>query len=833
MKRYLIAFTTLMFAVLIMQYNQPSDCNLCSISENYTNPQLSPGEYMAHQRMFPYSEIKMDVYHEVYKQVAEKEKESKLFDYNWEFAGPTNIGGRITSIAVHPDSPSTIYLGAATGGVWKSENNGASWNYSFAGTALISIGDIAIDPNNENIIYVGTGEANSSSYSFMGDGMYKSIDAGQSWQHIGLEQSAYIGRVVVDYNNSNHLLVAASGNLFTPDAERGVYSSNDGGLSWQNVLFINDSTAAIDIVQHPSNPDVFYAAMWERMRGLTYRNSFGDGSGIYKSVDGGATWTELTNGLITDETAGRIGLSICTSNPNVLYASYDLPDYEVAVFKTTNGGDLWTPTNTGSLQGMFSNFGWYFGQVRVDPQNPDLAFVLGVQMYKTTNGGNSWSESGGWSVHVDHHAILFEETSGRILLGNDGGLYQSSDNGSNWSKINNLPFNQFYAMDIDYQNPQRLIGGTQDNNTIITDIGAVDDWYPVLGGDGMYCLIDYSNSNILYSEYQWGNLYKSTNGGNNMDYIGSQWSNDRVNWSAPLAMDPENPQILYFGTYRVWKSLNGGNSWTNISGDLTHGIDQYFYTITTIDISTLNTDIVVAGSGDGLVHVSTNAGNSWEDVSQGLPVRWITDVTTDPFDENTIYVTVSGFRWDEPIAHVFKTTDLGQNWQDISNDLPGIPVNVLVADPDNPGYLYVGTDAGIYFSNDDGLHWHSLNDGIYNVPVMTMKAHAPTRTLVIGTYGISMYRLNMDDVVTGMAENTSIEKERITVYPNPAADKVNLKVSNDMTFQVELFDVSGNLLLRSKGENSLDVSALSKGIYFVKFIDISGKTFQTEKLVKL
>jgi photosystem II stability/assembly factor-like uncharacterized protein len=812
-----------------LDLSEADEC--CSVEAGYQHPELYPGEYMAHQRMYPYDEIRTDAYFEAMKQAEAYKKAPADYDYEWTFAGPTNIGGRITDIEMHPGSPETIYLGAATGGLWKSTDDGDSWTYAFEGIGLISVGDIAIDPNNENILYVGTGEANSSSYSFRGDGIYKSTDAGESWEFSGLEYSAYIGRIIVDYNNSDRLWAAACGNLFTPDEERGLYRSTDAGASWEKVLFVNDSTSAIDIVQHPTNPDILYASMWERMRGLTYRHSFGEGSGVYKSEDGGDTWTELTNGLLTGENVGRIGLTISQSDPDVLYAYYDLSFYQVAVFRTNDGGASWSQTNDGELQGMNSNFGWYFGQVRVHPEDEDKVWVMGVQMYTTSNAGDSWYDATNWGVHVDHHAMYFDQVNDRILLGNDGGLYESYNNGSSWDEINNLPFTQFYAIDIDYQDPDKLIGGTQDNNTILTKTGNTDDWYPVLGGDGMYCLIDYSNPDIIYAESQWGNLSKSVDGGDDFDYIAWYWQDDRVNWSAPLAMDPVDPEVLYFGTYRVWKSTNGGNSWTNVSGDLTQGIDQYFYTVATIAISPVNNNIVLAGTGDGMVHVSTNGGLSWDNVSEGLPDRWVTRVLGDPFDENTIYTTVSGFRWDEPLAHVYKSTDLGQSWESISGDLPGVPVNDIVADPDHAGYLYIGTDAGVFFTDNGGESWISLNEGIYNVPVVAMKIHNPSRQLVIGTYGLSMYRLNLDDLVTGVADNAEPQHE-FRAYPNPFSRSLQLDGPVELVDDFRLYDISGKHIMWADKVRLSDLPELKPGMYYLHLLDKGGKTIAVEKVVR-
>jgi len=797
---------------------------------NHQKAKLAPGEYMAHQRMYPHNAIKQENYLSAVKQTRDFKKSSKLWDYTWEFAGPTNIGGRITDIEGHPNSPETIYLGAATGGVWKTTDNGDSWEYMFEDIDLISIGDIAIDPNDENIIYAGTGEANSSSFSVIGDGIYKSYDAGETWEHSGLELSAYIGRIIVDYNNSNRVFAAACGNIFTPSEERGIYRSLDAGATWEQMLFVNDTVAAIDLVQHPENPDILYAGMWERTRGLEYRHSFGEGTGIWKSADGGDTWTELTNGLPTGD-VGRPGLTIAESNPDVLYVYYDMPDYEVEVYKTQNGGDLWTQTNDWQLSGMNSSFGWYFGQARVHPEDENMLWVMGVHMYKSSNGGSSWEDGTGWNVHVDHHAMYFDEVNNRILLGNDGGLYYSLNNGNSWTKINNLPFTQFYAIDVDYQNPERLIGGTQDNNTIMTNNGGLNNWEPILGGDGMYCLIDYSNPNVLYSEYQWGNLYKSTDGGYNMDYIGWSWSDDRINWSAPLAMDPVNSDILYFGSYRVWKSNNGGSSWNDVSGDITKGIEQYFHTITTIAVSPIDNNIVIAGTGDGLIHVSTNAGANWENITNGIPDRWVTRVIADPFDENTIYATISGFRWDEQLPHVYKSEDIGQTWQSISGNLPEIPVNDIVLDPTYAGYIYIGTDAGVFFTNNSGQEWFMLSDGLPNAIVVAMKIHNPSRSLVIGTYGVSMYRLNLDDLVS-VEDVVSKQVTKIKVFPNPFSDNISFQGELPEDMKIQVYNAAGTLILTTFKTNCLELTGFDSGVYFFSFIDSKGKTFQTDKVIK-
>jgi len=717
-------------------------------------PGMLPSDWMDRQRSYPQGQIKTEWYLQAVRHARDMHAaDADRSDVNWQFAGPLNIGGRITDIEVPAGSFSTIYIAAASGGIFRTTNNGANWENIFEDAATISVGDIAIDPTNTDIIWAGTGESNASSQSFRGDGIYKSTDGGNTWQHSGLEESAYFGRIIVDHSNSNRVFAAVCGNLFTPDGNRGIYRTVNGGSSWERVLFVNDSVSGIDIVQHPTNPDILYAAMWERMRGRNYRRSFGPGSGIWKSEDGGDSWLPLQNGLPIDNSIGRIGLAIAPSSPSTVYAFYD-NQYEVAVYKTLNAGQYWTRTNDGSIQGMNSSFGWYFGQIRVHPTNPNIAWVLGVDLFTTTNGGSSWTQLAGYynmdQIHVDHHAMHIHPVTGRILEGNDGGLYSSEDLGFSWDKINNLPLTQFYDIETDWLRPERIYGGTQDNNTVRTLTGSLSDWDAILGGDGFYCMVDYTNSNIIYAEYQWGGLSKSTNGGSNMYSISGYWSSDRVNWSAPVIMHPQTPTTLYFGTYRVWKSVNGGSSWTPVSGDLTDGDDgSTFHTITTLAVSPIDPNKVLAGTDDGNVHISINGGTVWSDISAGLPDRWITRVATDPFDVNTIYATCSGFRWDEPLAHVFRSTNNGVTWESISGNLPELPVNAFIADPTKQGRLFVATDAGMFWSMNAGAEWQSLNATLGNVPITSMKIHAGENFLLIGTYGLGAYKLDLAELSVG------------------------------------------------------------------------------------
>jgi len=723
-------------------------------------PAALPNEWMGHQRTYPYAKIKQENYLQAINEAQNLHQRNSSRELEWTAIGPENIGGRITDLAYDINEPSTIYVAAASGGIYKTINNGSSWEHIFKDSPIISIGDIALDPNNSQVLYAGTGEANASSYSFLGNGMWKSIDGGSNWEHIGLESSAYVGRIIIDYNNSDRVFVAACGTLFSSNSQRGVYRTLNGGQSWDRVLFLNDSTAAIDLVQHPTDPDILYAAMWERTRGLNYRKSGGESSGVWKTIDGGDSWIELENGLPYGDDVGRIGLDISISNPDILYAFYDQhidadQDYSfLGIYKTENAGNSWSQTNDNSIRDMSSRFGWYFGQLRIDPSDPDRVYALGVDLVMTENGGDSWQAIAGYwnsnDIHVDHHAMIIDPNTSKILIGNDGGLYTSENYGSSWQHINNIPLTQFYAIEVDYQLPYRIYGGTQDNNTIRTLTGSIDDWSAILGGDGFYTIVDPENSDIIYAEYQWGNLFKSTDGGASMNNISDVWNDDRTNWSSPVIMDRENPSSLYFGTYRVWKTQNGGNNWLPISEDLTDGDDgSSYHTITTLALSMHDNEIVLAGTDDGNLHITQNGGGSWVNISSALPKRWITRVAFDPFENEKIYVTLSGFRWDEPLSHIFMSTDLGASWESVSSNLPEIPINCIALDSEREGHIYIGTDSGIFFTSNSGIEWVSYSYNMPRVPVIDLKIHNPTRKLIAGTYGLSAFSINLDQNLLG------------------------------------------------------------------------------------
>lgn len=765
----------------------------------------TPNEWFLLQRAWPFQDINQAARMAAYEQSVALRADAEAGLDAWEPAGPTNIGGRIADVATHPADPAICYAGAAEGGVWKTTDFGQTWIPTFDNESSLSIGSIAIDPNDPQTLYVGTGESNGGggSVTYGGTGVFKSINAGATWTNVGLPDSRYIGRVVLDPSNSNRVFVAVVGALFSTNPERGLYRSTDAGGTWEQVLASTDSTGAVDVAVHPTDSNIVYAALWERSRGPNYINYGGPTSGMFRSTDGGDTWDELTNGLPTGPDVGRIGFAIARSNPDIIYAIYAEadPGYFMGVYKTTDGGISWFQTNDGALSDIYASFGWWFGNIRVDPTDPDRVFVLGLEFWRTTNGGSSWSNASG-SMHVDHHGLEFGPDPSLMYEGNDGGMYLSTNGGTVWSHLSNLPVTQFYTTEVDFLMPHRRYGGTQDNGTNRTLTGSLDDWNMILGGDGFYCQIDHTDNDFMYAEWQYGNLRRSTNGGSNFIDATSGLSGSR-NWSMPVMIDPTDPTVLYTGTDEVHRSTNRAVSWSSISGDLTDGPtggNVVFGTVTTVAVSETDPDVIWAGTDDGNVWVTTNGGANWTQVDGALPERWITRVAIDPTDETVSYVTVSGFRWDEPLPHVFRSTDFGSTWSDISSNLPEGPVNDIVVDPDAPSTLYVATDFGVYVSSDLGVSWSALGVSLPNVVVNDLELHNPTRTLVAGTFGRSMWTYDLGTAATSgpapVASSTRTPR-LLPVAPNPAPGgraTARFVLPRDAAVSVRIYDASGRLV---------------------------------------
>ncbi len=757
----------------------------------------APNPWFHAKRAYPQGEIPHEAWREAQLQAAALRAEAGDRDQaQWDLEGPTNIGGRITCMAVDPRDDDVVYAGAAEGGVLRSVDAGQHWTPLFDHMPSLSIGAMVLDPSNADRIYVGTGEVNpgGGSVAYGGTGLYRSDDQGATWISLGLEETGSIGRIVVDPSDPNRIFVAANGHHWQTSQERGVYRSTDGGDSWERVLFTADDTGCIDIIMRADNPDVLIAAMWQHLRQPTAYSYGGSNCAVYRSTDGGDNWSLLGGGLPTPNSqSGRIGLAVCESQPNYMCVIYaDKTGYFDGLYRSSNGGDSWTRTNDGSLSGVFASYGWWFGNVRINPANPDHIYVLGLDFARSTNGGSSYSYVG--SMHVDHHGLAFGSGASPVMYeGNDGGVYRST-NGSTWIKLPDLPISQIYKFALDANNSNALFAGLQDNGTCRTTSGQLDDWNMIYGGDGFGPLVHPNSSSRVWAQYQYGGLGYSSNGGGSFSGATSGLSG-RFNWNCPLVQDPTNADRRYFGTDKVHRSTSN-TSWTAISGDLTGGTSggsgQVRGTLFSIAVSPLDGDVIWSGSDDGVVSVTENGGGSWADVSGLLPDRWITSIHCDPNDRDTAYVTLSGFRWAEDMAHVYRTTNLGATWTPVDGNLPDAPANSLIADPDNPGRWFVGTDLGVYVTESAGASWSVLGAGLPGVVVNQLKLDQANRRLYAGSYGRSIWSIDIDQV-TSAPPPQFLRGRVLPVYPNPSADGswIAWELDRSADLEVELFTVSG------------------------------------------
>ena len=824
----LLLLSVLVFAVF--------GCASPSEKNPLTTQDETPHDFMFMQRAYPTGEIKSDAYSNAIGWKKEQQQRSNAAVL-WEFAGPTNVGGRITDIEIPNDQAETYYVGTASGGVFKTTDGGSNWLPIFDDQEILSIGDIEISENNTETIWVGTGEVNAGggSLAYDGNGVFKSTNGGITWQSKGLPNVGSISKIGIDPDNDDAIFVSAMGPLFRNDTNRGVYKSVDGGDTWEQKLFVSDSTGIIDMAIHPTNGDIIYAASWERIRRPEYRQYGGETSRLYRSLDGGDTWIEMTNGLPSlPSEKGRISIAISQSNPEVLYSRYaDATGNIQGVYKTVDGGDVWTEVNGSGLQNV--GFHWWFRGVVIDPDDENIIYNVDFNVQKSTDGGANWSPAFP-GAHVDQHALAFNRmVPGAVVLGNDGGVYYSADDGASYLKDVSLPITQFYRVHVDAQNDAKVYGGAQDNNTIRTTTGSVDDWTAIYGGDGFQSLVDPTNTAVIYALSQRGNLGKSINNGANFSGATNGISgSDRKNWDTPIVMDPFDSQILYYGANRLYKTTNAAGNWTAISPDLTNGSgggNLTFGTIISISVSPINTDTIYVGTDDGNVWITNNGGGNWTNISASLPNRWVTKVLASRSDLNTVYATFSGYRYGEDNGHVYKSDDNGSNWTDISTGLPDIPVNDILEDV--YGNLFLGTDIGVLASPDQGANWSVLGENLPSVVVTDMHIHEASEYLYIGTYGRSMYKLDLSEDILSVAHRSF--SETIAIYPNPATDYFTISASESFeNISVGIYDAMGREISRrdfssSNTDEQISTQGFSKGMYFVKISN--GHSQTTRKLV--
>lgn len=772
--------------------------------------------------------------------------------------GPSVQSGRVSDLDVSPADPSHFYVAYASGGLWKTVDNGISFTPLFDKEMVMTIGDIAVDWT-RNTIWIGTGEVNSSRSSYAGTGVFKSTDGGKTWKYLGLGESHHIGRIVLHPTDPNTAWVAVLGHLYSPNKERGVYKTTDGGKTWKQTLAVNENTGASDLIIDPTNAKVLYAAMWHRERRAWDFTESGEGSGIYKSIDGGDTWKEISgkgSGLPASKDAGRMGLSINKmQGKTTLYAAVDnnarrpkekpeedvvtkdqlrnmskedfmkLPKYQIKdylqrygfpqkytvdkvidmvkkdeikvaelvvftedansllfdtdvtgleVYKSTDEGKTWKKTHEKYLDQVYNTYGYYFGMVHVSPSNPDKVYTYGVPVIRSDDGGKTWKAINGDNVHSDHHALWVDpKRPGHLILGNDGGVNISYDDGEHWIKCNTPPVGQFYGVAVDNAKPYNVYGGLQDNgvwmgpSTNVENTGWHDNGeYPfksIMGGDGMQVAVDTRDNATVYTGFQYGNYFRvNTKTGDRKRITPIHELGEhpyRWNWQSPIQLSTQNMDIVYFGANKLFRSFDQGEHFEAISGDLTKGGkkgDVAFGTLTTIHESPLKFGLIYTGSDDGLVYVTRDGGFTWTDITAGLPAdKWITRVIASAYDEGTVYVSLNGYRSDDFAPYVYMSTDYGKTWKQIGKDLPLEPVNVIKEDPTNENLLYVGTDHGLYISLDKGMTFMLLNNNLPAVSVHDIAIQNRDKEILVGTHGRSLYIGRIKELQQLTAEQTA------------------------------------------------------------------------------
>lgn len=727
-------------------------------------------------------------------------KTSPYKDLKWRYVGPDNISGRCTDIWGIEGNKNIIYASFATGGFWKTEDAGKTWQSFFDKEATQSIGNFAISKSNPNIIYLGTGEANIFRASLPGIGMFKSTDAGKTWQHIGLTNTSTIARVVIHPSNPNIVYVATSGNEWSYNPERGVYKTIDGGKTWQKLNLNSDfqgkAVGCIDLIMDTSDPNTLYASTWNRIRKRWSDPTPEDGDYIFKTTDGGKTWKKLTNGLPPTEKTGRIGIALCATKPNVIYAyvdnhnekrqgkegeldSYGRPKELVImgaeVYKSTDKGESWTKMseNDKQMETFGGTYGWVFSQIRVDPNNENRIYIMGLSIGYSDDSGKTWQtfKGGEVRIHGDNHGMWIDPSdSNYILNANDGGAIVTYDGGKTWKNFfNEIPTTQFYNVSYDMAKPYNIYGSVQDEGTF----SGSSQWKPwqknpenlkkwdyAPGGEGTIIAIDSTDENIVYSSSFYGRLERTDlrlPRKERATKIFPKKADDedphRGEWLAYTLLSPHDTKTLYHGFQYVFKTTDRGDTWKRISPDLTYNNKDRMgklpyaiahQAITAMSESPMKKGVLYAGTDDGRVHVTLNDGGSWTEISNGLPFNAHTSrLEASKYAEGTVYVSLSDRREDNSTPYVFKSTDFGKTWISIAGNLPHAPVNVIREDPRNKNVLYCGTDLGIYVSKNGGKTWDSIQADLpATVSVQDLFVHPRDNNMIIATYGRGVYALD-------------------------------------------------------------------------------------------
>ena len=709
--------------------------------------------------------------------------------------GPALMSGRVGDFAVNPSDYNQYFAAVCSGGVWKTVNGGTTWTPVFDGEGSYSIGCVTLDPQNPNVVWVGTGENNSQRSVSFGDGVYRSRDGGAHWEHVGLKDSEHIGMIVVHPDDSNTVYVAAQGPLWKWGGDRGLYKTTDGGKTWRRILHVSDDTGVNEVHMDPRDPNVLYASSYQRRRRVWTLINGGPESAIYKSTDGGANWRKITYGVPSVD-KGRIGLDISPVNPDIVYAIIEAAEDKGGFFRSIDRGETWEKRSS-----YMASSPQYYNEIVCDPVEVDRVYALDTFLHVTNNGGKSFSRVPRDFRHVDDHALWINpDNNQHLLVGCDGGVYDSRDGGAHWEYKENLPITQFYRVSVDNSEPFYFVyGGTQDNNSqggpsrTTSRAGITnEDWFITVGGDGYETQVDPEDPNIVYSQWQYGGLVRhDRRSGETVDIKPREKPGEapyRWNWDSPLLLSPHSAKRLYFAGNRLFRSDDGGNSWTAISEDLTRQLDRnalkvmgkiqnvdavakndstsIYGNCVALDESPLVEDLIYVGTDDGLVQVTEDGGANWRKIAlfPGIPdMAYVSCLTASRHDEDTVFATFDDHKSGDFKPYILKSTDRGQTWEAISGDLPDRDiVYSLKEDHEDPKLLFAGTEFGAYFTTDGGEKWQKIS-GLPTIAVRDLDIQRRENDLVLGTFGRSIYIL--DDYTPLRAENRELLEKDAAIFP--------------------------------------------------------------------
>ena len=688
--------------------------------------------------------------------------------------GPAFTSGRIADFAVNPNNHSEFYVAVASGNIWKTTNKGITFKPVFDKYGAYSIGCLAMDPNNSNVVWAGTGENNHQRALGYGDGVYKTVDGGKSWKNMGLKESRQIGMILVDPRNSDVVYVAAEGSVWGPGGERGLYKTSDGGKNWTKVLDISENTGINNIICDPRNPDILYATSEQRRRHVHTKIGGGPESAVYKSADAGKNWRKIMKGL-PSEHIGGMGIAISPQNPDVLYLIVEAANKSGGFFRTTDRGESWNKMSDHHSSGQ------YYNEIYCDPVEFDKIYSVETYSHVTSDGGKTWSRLSTKDRHVDDHALWIDPSdNNHYMIGGDGGVYITYDDGQAWRQVSNLPVTQYYRVTVDNEAPfYNIYGGTQDNATQggpvrnTSEFGVTSgEWYVTVFGDGFWSRVDPSDPNIVYSEWQYGNVVRYDKKSGEKIMVKPQPRKDeltyRWNWNAPLILSKHNATTIYMAANKVFKSSDRGNTWEVISDDLTAQIDRntwpvmgkywsadavakdvstsQYNTLVSLDESPVKAGLIYAGSDDGVIQITEDDGKTWRKAGTfpGVPAHtYVSDIYASRFDENVVYATFDGMKSDDFKPYILKSTDKGQNWVAITNGLPEKgTVHTLEQDTERAELLFAGTEFGVFFSIDEGANWTQLKAGIPTIAVRDLAIQERENDLVMATFGRGFYVLD-------------------------------------------------------------------------------------------